>query len=104
MEADVRRLADLLGPWRRGCEPVWLPHGIAHLMGTCRMDREGSQGVADRRGKVFRFDNLYLAGVGLIPASVAVNPTLTAVALTLRTLRCDRRQGLTLDRRAISAW
>jgi choline dehydrogenase-like flavoprotein len=87
MEADIRRLAELLGPWRRGCEPTWLPHGIAHLMGTCRMDRAGWQGVADRRGKVHGIDNLYLAGVGLIPAPVAVNPTLTAVALTLRT--CD---------------
>jgi choline dehydrogenase-like flavoprotein len=47
------------------------------------MDRAGWPGVADRQGKVHGFDNLYLAGVGLIPAPVAVNPTLTAVALAL---------------------
>lgn len=87
MEADVRRLAKSLGRWRRGCEPVWLPHGNGHLVGTCRMDRADWPGVADRQGQVHGLDNLYLAGVGLIPAPVAVNPTLTAVAIALRT--CD---------------
>lgn len=87
MEADVRRLAERLGPWRRGCEPTWVPHGTAHLTGTCRMDRESWPGVTDRLGKVHDFDNLYLATVGLFPAPVAVNPTLTALALALNT--CD---------------
>ena len=87
MEADVRRLAGHLGPWRRGCEPTWLPHGTGHMVGTCRMDREGWAGVADRQGKVNGFQNLYLGTVGLFPAPVAVNPTLTAVALALNT--CD---------------
>ena len=85
MAADVRRLAGHLGPWRRGCEPTWLPHGTAHLVATCRMDRDGWEGVTDRRGKVHGFENLYLCTVGLFPAPVAVNPTLTAVALTLNT-------------------
>jgi len=87
VEADVRRLAAHLGPWRRGCEPVWIPHGTGHLVGSCRMDREGWPGVTDRLGKVHDFDNLYLSTVGLIPAPVAVNPTLTALALALNT--CD---------------
>jgi choline dehydrogenase-like flavoprotein len=87
MEADVRHLAKRLGPWRRGCEPTWLPHGTGHLVGTCRMDREDWVGVTDRQGKVHDFENLYMCTVGLFPAPVAVNPTLTAVALALRT--CD---------------
>jgi choline dehydrogenase-like flavoprotein len=85
MEADVRRLAGYLGPWRRGCELTWLSHGSGHLVGTCRMDRRGWPGVTDRVGKVHGFENLYLSTVGLIPAPVAVNPTLTAVALAMRT-------------------
>ena len=85
MEADVRRLAGHLGPWRRGCEPTWVPHGTAHVVGTCRMDRPGWGGVTDTQCKVHGFDNLYLATVGLIPAPVAVNPTLTAMALALNT-------------------
>jgi hypothetical protein len=87
VEADVRRLAQNLGPWRRGCEPVWDPPGTGHLVGTCRMDRQDWPGVTDRLGKVHDFDNLYLSTVGLFPAPVAVNPTLTALALALNT--CD---------------
>ena len=87
MEADIRRLAGYLGPWRRGCEPTWLPHGNAHLVGTCRMDRSGWPGVTDHLGKVHSFENLYLATLGMIPTPVAVNPTLTALALALNT--CD---------------
>jgi choline dehydrogenase-like flavoprotein len=83
MEADVRRLAAQLGQWRGGCECTWLPHGCAHLMGTCRMDRPGWEGVTNQAGRVHGFDNLYLASVGLFPAPVAENPTLTAVALAL---------------------
>ena len=66
---------------------------MGHLVGTCRLDREGWQGVTDRLGKVHGFANLYLAGVGLIPAPVAVNPTLTAVALALST--CDAIRAAT---------
>jgi choline dehydrogenase-like flavoprotein len=87
MEADVRRLAGYLGPWRRGCEPTWLPHGMGHLVGTCRMDCQWWPGVTDRLGKVHGFENLYLSTLGMIPAPVAVNPTLTALALALNT--CD---------------
>lgn len=85
MEADVDRLASELGAWRGGCEPAWVPHGAAHLMGTCRMDRPGWAGVTDATGRVHGFENLYLATVGLIPTRVSVNPTLTAVALASRT-------------------
>jgi choline dehydrogenase-like flavoprotein len=87
MEADVRRLAAHLGPWRRGCEPTWLPHGNGHLVGTCRMDHRGWPGVTDRLGKVHGFENLYLTTLGMIPAPVSVNPTLTALVLALNT--CD---------------
>lgn len=87
LEGDIRQIASQLGRWRGGGEPVWVPHGTAHLVGTCRMDTKLSPGVTDQNGQVHGFENLYLATVGLIPAPVAVNPTLTAVALTLQT--CD---------------
>jgi choline dehydrogenase-like flavoprotein len=87
MDADVRRLAERLGPWRRGCEPTWMPDGNGHLVGTCRMDRSGWDGVTDRVGKVHGFDNLYLATVGMFPAPVSVNPTLTGMALAVETCR-----------------
>jgi len=87
MRADVERLASCLGQWRQGCEANWIPHGLSHLVGTCRMDRPGWKGVANKVGKVHGLENLYLASVGLIPAPMAENPTLTAVALALKT--CD---------------
>jgi len=88
MEADVQGLVRQLGGWRRGCEGTWIPHGNAHMVGTCRMDRPGWQGVADTVGRVHGFDNLYLASVGLFPAPIAENPTLSAVALALKS--CDQ--------------
>lgn len=88
MESDVQWLARQLGRWRRGCEGTWIPHGNAHLVGTCRMDRPGWEGVADTVGRVHGFDYLYLASVGLFPAPLAENPTLSAVALALKS--CDQ--------------
>jgi choline dehydrogenase-like flavoprotein len=60
---------------------------MGHLVGTCRMDCQWWPGVTDRLGKVHGFENLYLSTLGMIPAPVAVNPTLTALALALNT--CD---------------
>ena len=87
MEADVHELARTLGRWRRGCECAWIPHGNAHVVGTCRMDRPDWEGVADRTGKVHGFENLHLASVGLFPVPIAENPTLTAAAIALKS--CD---------------
>ena len=87
MEADVLRLAKKHGPLRSCCEPIWVPHGKNHLVGTCRMDQTGVPGVANSLCLVHGFDNLYLATTGMFPVPIAVNPTLTAVALALRT--CD---------------
>jgi choline dehydrogenase-like flavoprotein len=85
MAADVRAVAAALGRWRRGAEPDWNPHGFSHPMGTTRMGEDPARSVADLTGRVHGFDNLYLAGPGLIPVAIAVNPTLTAVALALET-------------------
>jgi len=85
--ADVEHLAGQLGHWRRGCEPQWLPFDTAHLAGTCRMDVPGRDGVTDSFGRVHGFGNLFLTTVGLFPVPVAENPTLTAIALALRS--CD---------------
>ena len=91
LAADVEQLTSHLGRWRRGCEPQWLPYDTGHLTGTCRMDNSGREGVTDIFGRVHGFDNLYLATVGLFPTPVAENPTLTAVALALRS--CDHFTG-----------
>ncbi len=86
MRQDMEALACHLGDWRRGCEPA-AEALRAHLVGTHRMDRPDWSGVTDQHCRMHGFENLYLAGLGLIPAKLAVNPTLTALALSLAA--CD---------------
>jgi len=83
MADDVQVIGRALGRWRAGCEPDWNPHGFSHPMGTTRMGDDPATSVVDRTGRVHGFENLYLGGPGLIPVAIAVNPTLTAVALAL---------------------
>ncbi|MCL5044646.1 MAG: FAD-dependent oxidoreductase [Deltaproteobacteria bacterium] len=83
MRSDMDECAQLLGRWRRGCEPQENPPGFSHLMGTTRMGRSPENSVVDPTGRVHGFDNLFVAGVGIVPVAIAVNPTLTAVALAL---------------------
>lgn len=85
MATDVHAIGRILGRWRAGCEPAWNPLGFSHPMGTTRMGDDPATSVTDLAGRVHGFANLYLAGPGLIPIAIAVNPTLTAVALALAT-------------------
>ncbi|MEM7222278.1 MAG: FAD-dependent oxidoreductase [Pseudomonadota bacterium] len=82
--ADADALAQTLGRYRAGCRSTWMPFGFAHMTGTTRMSaQDDGTGVADFDGRVWGFENLYLATNGLIPTRMAVNPTLTGVALAL---------------------
>lgn len=81
-EADSDWLAERLGRYRAGCRPMWMPFGFAHMTGTTRMGpADDGTCVADYQGRVWGFDNLRLVTNGLIPTRMAVNPTLTGVAL-----------------------
>jgi choline dehydrogenase-like flavoprotein len=54
-------------------------------MGTTRMARDPRRGVTDADTRVHGMGNLYVAGSSLFPTSGWANPTLTIVALALRT-------------------
>jgi len=82
---DVNELCAAIGRWRAGCEPQWAALGTPHLMGSCRMGYEQATSVANPLGQVHGTEQLYLATTGLIPTRLAVNPTLTAAALAVRT-------------------
>jgi choline dehydrogenase-like flavoprotein len=57
----------------------------AHHMGTCRMGQGPADSVVDSSGQVHGVGNLYVAGGSVFPGCGAVHPTLTMVALALRT-------------------
>lgn len=65
--------------------PVERYYSGFHHMGTCRMARSEAEGVTDATGRVHGTPNLYVAGGACFPGSGTVNPTLTMVALALRT-------------------
>ncbi len=79
--------------WLRDPARQWLfddlisdhPIGGYHHMGTTRMADDAKHGVTDGFGRVHGFDNLFIAGSSLFPTSGWANPTLTILALTLRT-------------------
>jgi len=84
------RAGSALGVFPAGGEPRVMPKGSSlHYMGTTRMG-EGDDGssVCDAWSRVWGYDNLFVGGNGVIPTANACNPTLTSVALAVRS--CDR--------------
>jgi choline dehydrogenase-like flavoprotein len=57
-----------------------------HHMGGCRMSENPADGVLNPYGEVHHCKNLYVLGSATFPGTMAVNPTLTLLAMTLRTL------------------
>ena len=67
-------------------DPLWpsFTGGGWHHMGTTRMSKDPKNGVVDANCKVHGISNLYTAGASNFVTAAAPNPTLTAIALTLR--------------------
>ena len=58
--------------------------GAGHHLGTHRMGDDPTTSVTDSYGRTHDHDNLHLIGGGSFPTVGTANPTLTLVALTLR--------------------
>ena len=67
-------------------------HGGWHHMGTTRMAADEKQGVVDRDCRVHGLGNLFVAGSSVFPTGGWANPTLTLVALAVRTGRKLREE------------
>jgi len=80
---DAQEVATALGRFRRGCEPIWLDLGFAHLMGSCRIGEDPADSVTDGFGRPHGLANIYVNSLAAIPTPMAVNPTLTAAAMTV---------------------
>ena len=63
------------------------PASTAHIMGTARMGDDPGRSVVDGWGRVHEVDNLYVADGSVFVSSGGFNPTLTVMALALRTAR-----------------
>ncbi len=72
------------GEWKT--DPLISSHPIGgyHHMGTTRMGRDPKSSVTDADGRVHGIGNLWVAGSSLFPTGGWANPTLTIVALALR--------------------
>jgi choline dehydrogenase-like flavoprotein len=79
--------------WLRDSSTNWVsdplvsvhPLGGYHHMGTTRMADDPARGVTDGWGRVHGLPNLFIAGSSLFPTGGWANPTLTILALALRT-------------------
>ncbi len=81
----VSRIANAIGQPLPGVTFMRFPYGSSlHYQGTVRMgEADDGTSVCDRDSRVWGFDNLYVAGNGVIPTVTATNPTLTSVALSI---------------------
>lgn len=78
--------ADWLGSGEWKTDPLISSHPIGgyHHMGTTRMGSDPATSVTDADGRVHGIGNLWVAGSSLFPTGGWANPTLTIVALALR--------------------
>ena len=84
IDAHARRV--MIEIWQAaGASGIFSMPRSAHTIGTCRMGTDGSRAVVDPDGRSFDIDNLYVCDNSVFPSSLAANPALTIMALSLRT-------------------
>lgn len=79
----AERLANKMDgdPWSGVAEVLFNTTSTAHILGGCPMGADPSQGVIDKLGRAFGYDNLYVVDGSIVPVNLSVNPSLTICAL-----------------------
>jgi hypothetical protein len=67
--------------------PLAGPASTAHIMGTARMGDDPATSVVDAFGRLHNLDNVYVADGSVFTSAGGFNPTVTIMALALRTAR-----------------
>lgn len=80
----TQRIADKINgtPQSMFMEVVGNTSSTAHILGGATMGRTAAEGVCDELGRVFGYDNMYIADGSIVPANLGVNPSLTITALS----------------------
>ncbi len=67
-----------------GGQDLWSSQRTAHTIGTCRMGSDAGSSVVNPYGRSWDIPNLYISDNSVFPTSLAANPALTIMALSLR--------------------
>lgn len=80
-------VASELGDLDHGWASKLIPRGgSTHLMGSCRMGLlDDGTSVVDTNGRMWRYENVHVAGNAVFSSANAGNPSLTGVAFALQT-------------------
>jgi choline dehydrogenase-like flavoprotein len=86
---ELGAIAERFGDFDPGTESALLPAGSSlHQTGTVRAGTaDDGTSVCDPQGRVWAFDNLFLAGNGVVPTAVVANATLTGAVTAVRAAR-----------------
>ena len=83
---DAHAVATMTSAWdAAGARDMFSVQRSAHTIGTCRMGHDADQAVVDPFGRCFDVPNLWICDNSVFPTSLAANPALTIMALSLRT-------------------
>ena len=70
-----------------GARDTWVNPRTAHTIGTCRMGTKPEESVVNEFGLSHEVPNLWVCDNSVFPSSLAANPALTIMALSLRTAK-----------------
>jgi choline dehydrogenase-like flavoprotein len=88
MVEAIHKVAKAIGARIGGAviRPDMCLESLDHIAGACRMGEDPATSGADRYGQVHGVPGLYVADASVLPPFGAVNPALTIMALSIRTV------------------